>query len=231
MKDAITFFQQYESVIYFFLALGIVYYSWHFYSAWQELRGSVFGLEQIGAQRRLNRSALAIFFMLVLGFGVFSVVAFALPIMDTDIGNIGSETDAELVLGTNNGEAPDSMNTIDSFATATPLPTVVVNPEDCDIERIAITSPLPNEEVRGVVEIKGIVNVEDFGFYIFEIARAEEELWLPIQAARSLVLEESTLLEWDSSLFPPGSYVIQLIVTKNDGEEYSPCRIPIRIGN
>jgi hypothetical protein len=76
----------------------------------------------------------------------------------------------------------------------------------------------------------GIVNVQDFGFFMFEIARAEEELWLPIQARRTLVPEEDILLEWDTSLFPPGSYVIQLVVTKTDGSEYPPCRIPIRIG-
>jgi hypothetical protein len=65
---------------------------------------------------------------------------------------------------------------------------------------------------------------------MFEIARADEALWMPIQANRSLVPEEATLLEWDSSLFPPGTYVIQLVVTTTEGDEYPPCRIPIRIG-
>jgi hypothetical protein len=61
MADAIGFFQQYESAIYFVLAVGIVVFGWRFYKAWQEMRGSVFGLEQVGAQRRLNRNAVAIF--------------------------------------------------------------------------------------------------------------------------------------------------------------------------
>jgi len=232
MNDAIRFFQQYESVIYFFLAIGVVVYSVRFYSAWQELRGSVFGLEQVGAQRRLTRSALAIFVILLIGVGVFSLITFAPPFLDS-----AEIPDNLLNFGDASGSDPGSSDpqgaqtAEDSLATATPLPTVEVDPSLCQPEKIMITSPQANQEISGVVEIRGIVNVDDFGFYMFEIAKAEEALWLPIQANRTLSPEESTLLEWDSSLFPPGSYVIQLVVTTNDGEEYDPCRVPIRIGN
>jgi len=232
MNDAIRFFQQYESVIYFFLAIGIVVYSVRFYSAWHELRGSVFGLEQVGAQRRLTRSALAIFVILLIGVGVFSLITFAPPFLDSaeipaNLLNLGESEDA-----VSNGEnVQGGQSTQDLLATATPLPTVEVDPSLCQPDKIMITSPQANEEISGVIEIRGVVNVEDFGFYMFEIAKAEEALWLPIQANRTLSPEESTLLEWDSSLFIPGSYVIQLVVTTSEGEEYDPCRIPIRIGN
>ena len=230
MSDAIRFFQQYESVIYFILALGIVVYSWRFYSAWQELRGSVFGLEQVGAQRRLARSALSIFVILLVGVGVFSLVTFAQPILDTADAS-GNILGIDAFQGENaSGNSPDAQTTQDSLATATPLPTVEVDPTLCEAEKIMITSPLPNEEIRGVVEIRGIVNVDDFGAYIIELAKAEEALWLPIQAHRTLVPEEGLLMEWDSSLTPPGSYVIQLRVTTHDGADYEPCRVPIRIG-
>jgi hypothetical protein len=232
MSDAIRFFQQYESVIYFILAIGIVVYGWRFYAAWQELRGSVFGLEQVGAQRRLTRSALSIFVILLVGVGVFSLVTFAQPILESaeSAGNyLGFSDGADGISGENNSSGIQS--TQDSLATATPLPTVAVDPSACDPEKIMITSPLPNEEIRGVVEIKGIVNVDDFGAYIIELAKAEEALWLPIQAHRTLVTEEGVLMEWDSSLTPPGSYVLQLRVTTHDGEDYEPCRVPIRVGN
>jgi hypothetical protein len=236
MADAIRFFQQYESVIYFLLALGILFYGWRFYKAWVELRGSIFGLEQVNAQRRLNRSAIAIFVMLLLGVGVFSLVTFAQTVIDS------TEAMSALVLpegeemqeageGTANPDGAENEVSDGTLPTATPLPTVAVDPALCASDSIMITSPAPDQEIRGVVEITGIVNVEDFGFYMFEIARSEEELWLPIQANRTLAPEEATLLEWDSSLFPPGSYVIQLVVTKSNGEEYPPCRIPIKIGN
>lgn len=230
MADAIRFFQQYESAIYFFLAIGIVVFAWRFYRAWQELRGSVFGLEQVGAQRRLNRSAVAIFFIILLGAGVFSLVTFAQPMID-------SAAIADGLIGIGLGEQPagtpaagGSASAEDPLATATPLPTVEVDPALCVPDEIFISSPQANQELRGEVEITGVVNVDDFGFYMFEIARADEALWMPIQANRTLVPEESTLLEWNTSLFPPGTYVIQLVVTTTDGEEYPPCRVPIRIG-
>jgi len=230
MADAIRFFQQYESAIYFLLAIGIVVFAWRFYKAWQELRGSVFGLEQVGAQRRLNRSAVAIFFIILLGVGVFSLVTFAQPVIDSaamtnGIIDLGLGNDAQGTPGAGDSEASE-----DPLATATPLPTVEVDPSLCVPDEIFISSPQANQELRGEVEITGVVNVDDFGFYMFEIARADEALWMPIQANRSLVPEESTLLEWDTSLFPPGTYVIQLVVTTTEGEEYPPCRIPIRIG-
>ena len=233
MNDAIRFFQQYESVIYFILAIGVVVYGWRFYAAWQEFRGSVFGLEQVGAQRRLTRSALAIFVILLIGVGVFSLITFAQPFLDStefsgNILNIANPSNNDIG---DEGETQGGQINEEGFATATPLPTVVVDSSLCIPEQIMITSPIPNEEIRGVVEIKGIVNVDDFGFYMFEIAKAEEALWLPIQANRTLAPEEKTLLEWDSSLFPSGTYVIQLVVTTGEGDEYDPCRIPIRIGN
>ncbi len=230
MADAIRFFQQYESVIYFFLGICILIFGWRFYKAWQEMRGSVFDLEQVGAQRRLNRSAVAIFLIILLGVGVFSLVTFAQPFLDSAA--MASELfQGEGADGTQNATVGgESGAAVNPLATATPLPTVEVDMSLCDPERIMITGPQANNEVRGVVEITGLVNVDDFGFYMFEIARAEEALWMPIQANRSPALEETTLLEWDSSLFPPGSYVLQLVVTTTNGEEYPPCRIPIRIG-
>lgn len=233
MRDLIIFFQQYESLIYFFLALGIVYYSWRFYSAWQELKGSVFGLEQVNAQQRLNRSALAIFFMLVMGVGVFSLIAFVLPVIDTDllsdfIGPLGAE-ETQMVAEISGTTEPLTSDGI--LASATPLPTVAIDPSMCKAGEIELTSPKPNTELRGEIEITGVVNVVDFGFYVIEYARADIELWNPITSSRALVPEESVLLEWDTSFSPPGSYVLQLVVTKNDGSEYEPCRIPIRIGN
>jgi len=229
MADAIRFFQQYESVVYFFLAIGVLVFGWRFYKAWQELRGSVFDLEQVGAQRRLNRSAVAIFMIILLGVGVFSLVTFAQPFLDSAVITSASDMlNGNEDEGATNGD--ESSIAQDPLATATPLPTVEVDMALCDPERIMITSPQANSEIRGLVEITGIVNVDDFGFYVFEIAKAEEALWMPIQANRAPAIEESTLLEWDSSLFPPGSYVIQLVVTTTDGEEYPPCRVPIRIG-
>lgn len=232
MADAIRFFQQYESVIYFLLGVFIIFYGWRFYKAWEELRGSVFGLEQRNDQRRLTRSAVSIFVMLLLGLGVFSMVTFAQSVIDT------SETVADMILP--EGMSPDeedadasdvSTANDGSLPTATPLPTVAVDANLCDPDSINITSPVINQEVSGEYEITGIVNVDDFGYFVIQFAKPNAELWTSIQASRTLVPEEATLAVWDTTRWPVDSYVLQLVVTTSDGEEYPPCRVPIRIGN
>lgn len=231
MADAIRFFQQYESVIYFLLGVFIIFYGWRFYKAWEELRGSVFGLEQKNAQRRLTRSAVSIFVMLLLGLGVFSMVTFAQSVIDS------TEKVADLILpegmatevAAGSGEASTSGD--GTLATPTPLPTVAVDSSLCDPESINITSPVINQEIRGEFEITGLVNVEDFGYFVIQFAKPNAELWTSIQASRTLVPEEATLAVWDTTRWPSDSYVLQLVVTTSDGQEYPPCRVPIRIGN
>jgi hypothetical protein len=164
-----------------------------------------------------------------MGVGVFSQVTFAQPINDSDaipevMAEWGLVDEAEAT------SAAEEASGTDPLATATPLPTVEVDPALCDPESITITSPVINEEIRGVVEITGVVNVNNFGFFMVEWARADAALWTTIQTNRNLVPEEDLLLEWDTSLFPPGLYVIQLVVTDSDGQDYPPCRIPLQIG-
>jgi len=231
MADAIRFFQQYESVIYFLLGVFIIFYGWRFYKAWEELRGSVFGLEQRNAQRRLTRSAISIFVMLMLGIGVFSLVTFADSVIDST-GIVANMILPEGMVSEDSVDTGEAVTNGDgTLATATPLPTVAVDSNLCDPETINITSPVINQEISGEFEITGLVNVDDFGYFVIQFAKPNAELWTSIQASRTLVPEEATLAVWDTTRWPSDSYVLQLVVTTSDGQEYPPCRVPIRIGN
>jgi hypothetical protein len=237
MSDIVNFFDQFESTLYFILGIGMIGFSIRFFFAWRELRGSVYGLEQINAQRRLNNAAVGMFLLVLMGFMVFSLVTFVQPGLGVN-GSGMEEMSPQSLTAENSGEGDAEQTAeqiIDELATATPLPTVLVDPSLCvsDEEaanRIAITSPRTNEEVRGTVEVIGIIDVEDFGFYKLEIAEANTGLWFGISVGESMVVEESVLVVFDSSFYPPGNYVLQLVVTNHDVEEYPPCRIPIRIG-
>jgi hypothetical protein len=236
MAEALRFFQEYETILYFVLGIGVISYGWRFWGAWQELRGSIYGLEQLNAQRRLNQSAISIFILLVMGFVVFSLVTFISPVITPEyVLGIGTNTPSTEVTSPDELLAtvvPDNPTEEAVLPSATPLPTVDINPNNCIPSKINITSPEPDEEVRGIITVEGIVNVEDFGFYKFELAQAHEEIWKAIQVFKSQVFEEGPLYEdWDTSIWPPGSYVIQIVVTKRDGDACPPCRIPIRIGS
>ncbi len=236
MAEALRFFQEYETILYFMLGIGIVTYGWRFWSAWQELRGSIYGLEQLNAQRRLNQSAISIFILLVMGFLVFSLVTFISPVITPEY-VLGASTTIPPIEEVATPEqtptpTPENLTNVAVLPTATQLPTVEINPNYCIPGKIEITSPKASEEVRGVITVTGVVNVEDFAFYKFELAQAHEEIWKAIQVFKSKMVEEGPLYEnWDTSIWPPGSYVIQIVVTESDGDAYPPCRIPIQIGS
>jgi hypothetical protein len=217
MAEALLFFERYEAVLYFALGLGAIVYGWRFYTAWSHLRGAVFGLEQVAAQRQLKRATLALIIILMAGVFVFSVVSFLPSVAPAAI------------FATPNGTLIADSSGVSSNTTPTNFPTVAVDSEACVEGEIDITSPVAGETLQGETVVVGTVNVENFGFYKIEVARAEESLWLTVQAGRSLVVDGELLQNWDTSILQPGDYVLQLLVTDNNGGEFPPCRVPIRI--
>lgn len=229
MAEALRFFVQYEAVIYFLLGLAAIIYGYRFWTAWQELQLAIYGLEREAARGKLNQSAVILFLLLLMAVMVFIMVTFvattlpaqdllATPTLDLSFATTQSET----TLTPAEGEELD-------LATATPLPTVDVNPADCLPDEIFITEPESGDVLQGSVQVEGTVDVPNFGFYKFEVARAQEELWLTIQAGRAIVQDGILVENWDTSRLPVGDYVLQLIVTDSEGEELPPCRIPVRI--
>ncbi|MBX3003017.1 MAG: hypothetical protein KF828_03605 [Anaerolineales bacterium] len=227
MADVLRFFVQYEAVLYFLLGLGGILYFYRFWLAWQELREATYGLERQASRERLNQAAIMLFGLLVIAVGVFAMVTFvatslpaqALLATPTLSFSMDLQTGATTVT-----PAGDEV-----LATATALPTVAVDPAACIPAQIAITEPEPGSVLSGSVTVNGTVDVTDFGFYKFEVARAEEELWLTIQAGRSIVREGALVENWDTSRLPNGEYVLQLVVTDSSGRELPPCRVPVRI--
>lgn len=233
MQEVVLFFRQYETLIYWLLGIGVLRYAVSFWRSWVTLRESIFGLERINAQRHLNQSAVNIFLMFVMGFVVFSIATFGQRELGNDSSTMAGGGDEILITPEPFAtETPEESDISQFLPTATLLPTVSVDPAACVPDVIEITFPRSGQEISGVVDVEGVVNVEDFGFYKFEIARQIEALWLPIQASRNLVPEEGVLVgNWDTSIFPPDNYVIQLVVSESSGAELPACRIPIRISS
>jgi len=229
MAQALRFFVLYEALLYFMLGLVAIIYVYRFWTAWQEIQVAVYGLEREAAQGRLNQAALAMFLLLFMAVVVFSIVTFVVPtlpaqeMLATPTLNLAVGPLAESTTLT-----PPAGEEIE-FASATPLPTVSIDPSGCVSDDIFISAPQAGEILQGTVEVQGSASVPNFGFYKFEVARAEEELWLTIQVGRGVV-EDTILVEnWDTSRLPAGDYVLQLIVTDSEGQELTPCRIPVRI--
>lgn len=228
MSEALNFFELYENAIYFILGLGGITYGWRFWGAWQRLRNAVFGLEKEVAQRDVNQAAVVMFLLLMMSIAVFSIVTFSAPFLPVEE-LIATPTIDLLAESPANPDDADTGSNSDEIATVTPLPTVSVNSEYCIPDRIIITSPVIGDVLRGVVNVEGTVDVEDFGFFQVEYARVQDSLWLPISVKNNIIINGLLVEEWDTSMIPPGDYVLQLLVSGSDALEYDPCRIPIRI--
>lgn len=93
-----------------------------------------------------------------------------------------------------------------------------------------LTEPVDGSEINGVVIVKGTANIENFGFYKYELARPDETTWLTIQAGRDII-QDGDLGQWDTRTLAPGDYMLRLVVTDNQGESLEQCVIRVNVNN
>ena len=100
-----------------------------------------------------------------------------------------------------------------------------------DTPPVAITSPAPDELLRGPVTITGSLNVPSFLSAQLEFAYASDptNTWFTIQAF-SQPLADSTLAVWDTVSITDGEYVLRLRVNFEDGTSQE-VTVPVKIGN
>ncbi len=227
MYEILNFLKTYEYVIYFVFGITAVLYIYRFTMAWMEIRASVFGLELVSAQRKLNRSAMGLFVLLFFTVIIFVLITFVAPVVTPELsvpeldGSIAANATKQSETGT---------QAANEVATPNVIPTVAIYEDGCIPEVIEITSPEVGETIRGVVSITGTVNVPNLGHYIIEIANSQRELWETLGAGDYQVIDNVLLESFDSSFrYIPGEYVIQLVVFDNENESLTPCRIPITI--
>ena len=96
---------------------------------------------------------------------------------------------------------------------------------------VAITSPAPEEVLRGPVTITGKVDVPGFVSAQLDFAYASDptNTWFIIQAF-SQPLVDSTLATWDTTSITDGDYILRLRVNFEDGTSQE-VTVPVKIGN
>ena len=96
---------------------------------------------------------------------------------------------------------------------------------------IAITSPAPQEILRGQITITGKVDVPSFvsAHLDFSYASNPTDTWFTIQTF-SQPLTDSMLATWDTASITDGDYVLRLRVNFEDGT-FQDVTVPIKIGN
>ena len=100
-----------------------------------------------------------------------------------------------------------------------------------DAQPVTITSPAPDEILRGQVTITGKVDVPSFVStqLAFGYASNPTNTWFTIQMF-SQPIADPTLATWDTTTITDGDYVLRLRVTLEDGTSQE-ATVPIKIGN
>jgi len=100
-----------------------------------------------------------------------------------------------------------------------------------DAPPVAITSPAPDEFLRGQVTITGRVDVSAFVSAQLDFAYASDptNTWFTIQTFPQ-PMTDSALAVWDTTSITDGDYVLRLRVNFEDGT-FQEVTVPIKIGN
>lgn len=223
MIEFLRYIRDVEYLVYFILGALAVWQLRNFFIAWEELREAAFGLEKESAQIRLNKSAALLVVLLFLGAAEFGLVSFIIPAVP--------------------GVDPIPTATIDLLATstATIAPETVSEPaitavsgqpgtpsvqEGCVPGEVMITFPENNSVVSGSFDIEGSANIDDFGFYKFEVSAFNSNNWVTLQAGVKPLVDE-VLGSWDTSQLEPGNYSLRLVVLDNEGIQRAPCTVDL----
>ena len=100
-----------------------------------------------------------------------------------------------------------------------------------DVPPLAITSPAPDEVLRGQVTITGKMDFPGFLSAGLDFAYASDPTgtWFNIQTFLQ-PLTDSTLAVWDTTSITDGDYVLRLQVSFEDGSVQE-VTVPVRVGN
>jgi membrane peptidoglycan carboxypeptidase len=83
---------------------------------------------------------------------------------------------------------------------------------------LRITSPEPFAFLRGVVRVRGYVNLDGLDFYRLQVGKGLNPLnWVQLGEDKSVPVGGGVLAEWDSSELE-GLYTLQLIAVEEDGQ-------------
>lgn len=235
MDAFVRYARDYELIVYIILGVFALLHVRQFLRAWDDLRGSAFGIERDLAQRKLNQAASMLVLALVIFVAQFSIVAYFAPALPDAMPLPSATLDLEATAAVQPSATPTATAALTPglegtpTLAATPLPTVGFEGSTACVEgEVFISQPLDGSEVSGVVQVTGTANLDNFGFYKYEVARPGDTVWLSINASDQTV-EEGNLGEWITTALPAGDYLLRLVVVDNQGLSMPPCIIRVRV--
>jgi hypothetical protein len=225
MEDLLRILQTFEVWIYALLGVVGLITLRRVLQFWQEYRSAVFGLERESAQRRFNAALSALILVGLFGVAEFVLVSFVSP----NVAGMPS-------LATPTMELLESTPAVQAEATSTVEPSLETGPtlapvisSGCISGQIEWVYPKDQDEVKGIIEPQGTVNVPNLGFYKYEYSPIDQEQWITIAAGNAPKVEAPLGGNWNTSQLVPGDYKLRLVVTDNQNGVFPACAIAVRI--
>jgi hypothetical protein len=222
MAEFYKFLALYEALIYILLAMGALFAFRWLWRSWRESQTAVYTMEREFSSRRLGQSAAISILIVVLFCAEFFMATFIIPGLPSEV--FLTTPTLDLISTPTGTLSPEMMTQFANF----PPQAAVANVIGCTPNQIMLTSPGPGDEVKGTVELIGTVDIPNFGFYKYEVARLGSDTWATISADRNTV-NNGLLGRWNTTALTPGDYQLRLVVTDNQGMVLPACVVPVRI--
>jgi len=216
------FLASFEVLIYIVLAFGALFAFRWLWRSWHEWQIAVYKLEKEFSLRRLGQAAAVSTLLVILFCFEFSMTSFIIPGLPAEVFLVTSTPD---FISTPTGTLSAEMMT--QFA-ALPPQTQVAGAVGCIPGQLDLTSPAAGDEIRGIIDLIGTVNISNFGFYKYEVAPLGSDTWATISAGRTVV-SNASLGRWNTTALTPGDYQLRLVVTDNQGIAQPACVVPVRV--
>lgn len=219
MRALLDFLHNYEIFLYILIGLISIMYIRRFMSAWQEARLAIFGLEkEMAGQRMRTNASILVALVVLMGF-TFLATTIVRPMLPqvTVIATPTVAIPTAEPIALNLAQAADVTPTVE-----------VTGSQNCVAGQVELSDPRTGMEVTGVITLKGLINVPDFGFYKYEYSQPGNSTWMII-AANGTIDPEGSLGLWDTTLLVPGDYLLRLVVTDNRSNVIGVCVVGVKV--
>jgi hypothetical protein len=217
--------------------LGALSYIGRAIMAHREKSRAIFTLEKEAAASTRIRSIGMAFVLLILSGAIYLTTIYLEPNLDLEAEIEATPT--ALLQPTPTPTPGEPTVTYTPRPTRTPRPTQIpeVTPTptsepvvlpNCPIDGARLTYPTVNTILKGVVEIRGSANIDDFDYYKFEFRSEGATDWSFIQDFKEPVAD-GILGSWNTAGLPAGDYRFRLVVVRKDGNYPEPCEVQVTI--
>jgi hypothetical protein len=224
MDNLLRFLTRYEILFFALIGIVLLIYVRKVYLAWREWSITLFGLEKENSQRKINQGLSILIFSALVGVGLFIMTTFVAPRFP-GLQQVATPTVDLSQAGTLPAETPTVQLTAQGL-----IPTLTAfMDKGCLPGQIEWTFPRDGGSITGKVELKGTVNITNLGFYKYEYAVIDRDVWTTIAAGNKPITDAPLGGAWETKNLTPGDYRLRLVVTNNQNEALPECTIKITI--